>query len=152
MVHPSKNASGIAGLERQMNRMFDDFFEDFNQSPIAKITGKSGTFVPRMDVSENETEYTLTAELAGMDENDIQIEVLDDVLTIQGEKKSTRDENDEQSRLAERTYGKFSRSVALGENVNQDAIEAAFRKGVLTVRLPKAPAGKPEAKKIDIKN
>ena len=152
MLRTNQQNAPLASLQRRMNRMFDDFFGDFGDNPLSQITAEAGDFIPQIDISENDTEYTITAELAGMEQKDIDIEVLDDTLVIKGEKKTEQDEKNEQSRFTERRYGKFSRSVALGANINQEAIEADFKNGVLTVRLPKAPAEKPEAKKISIKS
>ena len=137
-----------------MNRMFDDFFGDFGDvalSPLRTLSRVGADFVPRMDVSDTDKEITITAELAGIDEKDVDITLQDDVLTIRGEKKVERDEKDKNYRLVERSSGTFSRSIALPAEVQQDKIEASFKKGVLTVRLPKLPVEESKAQKIEIK-
>ena len=143
----------LGTLQRRMNRMFDDFFGDFGGlglSPFRSMTG-AVDFVPRMDVSETEKEYTITAELAGMDEKDVDLTLKDGVLTIHGEKKTERDEKNERSCLTERSYGTFSRSIALPAEVDQEKIDAAFKKGILKITLPKVPVEEAKAKKIEIK-
>jgi HSP20 family protein len=119
-----------------MNRMFDDFFGDFG-TPLARVTG--ATFMPRIDVEEKETEYILTAELAGVDQKDVDISVADGVLTIKGQKKDEREERDSRCFVTERSYGSFTRSINLGDAVDADKIDAAYKNGVLTVKLPKVP-------------
>lgn len=141
----------LNALHRRLDRMFDDFFGDFGLSPAGTLN-RAVDFVPRMDVSETEKEYTLTAELAGIDEKDVDITLQDNVLTIRGEKKVERDEKNERCSLMERSYGTFSRSVALPVEVEEDRIEASFKNGVLTVRLPKTEIQEPKAKKIEIKS
>lgn len=150
-IRPRDEAYPLSTLHRRMNRMFDDFFGDFSLSPYSTLLGGTEAFVPRMDVEETDTDITLTAELAGMDEKDVEITVHEDVLTIKGEKKSAREEKEGAGCLTERSYGSFSRSIALPAEVDQENIDAAFKKGVLTVTLPKVPVEEAKAKKIEIK-
>jgi len=154
-IRPGEEEYPLGTLQRRMNRMFDDFFGDFGDISLSPfhVLGRGGDgFIPRMDVAETDKEIALTAELAGIDEKDVDIQLQDDMLTIRGEKKVERDEKNQQYRLTERSYGTFSRSIALPAEVQQDKIEASFRKGVLTVRLPKAPVEESKAKKIEIKS
>lgn len=140
--------TGLWDLQRQMNRMFDDFFGDF-RTPLARATGTA--FMPRIDVEEKEKEYILTAELAGVDEKDVDISVADGVLTITGEKKDEREEKDSRCFVTERSYGSFTRSINLGDSVDADKIDATYKNGILTVKLPKVPEQVIEPKKIKIK-
>ena len=144
----SNDDTGLWDLQRQMNRMFDDFFGDV-RTPLARVTGTN--FMPRIDVEEKEKEYILTAELAGVDEKDVDISVADGVLTIKGEKKDEREEKDSRCFVTERSYGSFTRSINLGDSVDADKIDAAYKNGVLTVKLPKVPEQVVEPKKIKIK-
>lgn len=144
-MRPGEDDLALGTLQRRMNRMFDDFFGDFGPSAL------TSAFVPRIDISDTEKEIKVTAELAGMDEKDVEITLHDDVLTIKGEKKLQRDEKNERTFLSERSYGSFSRSIALPETIQQDKINAVFKKGVLTLTLPKAPVEETKAKKIEIK-
>lgn len=145
MARPGEDDFTLGALQRRVNRMMDDFFGDFGPSALTT------PFVPRIDVSETEKEIKVTAELAGIDEKDVEVTLHDDVLTIKGEKKLERDEKNEHLFLSERSYGSFSRSIALPETIQQDKINAVYKKGVLTLTLPKAPAEETKAKKIEIK-
>lgn len=153
-VRPSEESYPLTSLQRRMNRMFDDFFGDFGDFPLSPFGALSrGTqgFVPRLDVEETDKAITISAELAGMDEKDVEITVHDDVLTIKGEKKTEHEEKEAQRYLTERSYGSFSRTVSLPAEVDQEKIDASFKKGVLKVQLPKVPAKEVKAKKIEIK-
>ena len=102
-----------------------------------------------MDVTETDKQIEITAELPGLEEKDVQINVADNLLTIRGEKKAEKEEKDKNYRLIERSYGSFERTLELPDGVNTDAIQASIAKGVLKVTVPKpAPA---QSKKIDVK-
>jgi HSP20 family protein len=129
-------------LQREVEQLFDDFSRGWP-------TAGNGQLAPSTDVTENDKEIQITAELPGLEEKDVQINVADNVLIIKGEKKSEKEEKDKNYRLVERSYGSFSRSVELPAGVNPDSIKATIAKGVLTVVVPKpAPA---QVKKIDVK-
>ena len=102
-----------------------------------------------MDVTETAEAVVVKAEVPGMDAKEINISVTGDVLTIKGEKKSEREEKEENYHLVERSYGSFSRAMTLPAAVNLDKIEARYDKGVLTVTCPKKEEVKP--KSIEIK-
>ena len=105
--------------------------------------------VPTMDVAETDKDIEITAELPGLEEKDVQINVADNVLTIRGEKKAEKEEKEKNYRLVERSYGSFERSLELPKGVNLDAIKATIDKGVLKVTVPKpAPA---QVKKVEVK-
>jgi HSP20 family protein len=102
-----------------------------------------------MDVTETDKQIEITAELPGLEEKDVQVNLADNVLTIRGEKKAEKEEKDKNYRLVERSYGSFVRSLQLPDGVDANAIKASIDKGVLKVTVPKpAPA---QAKKIDVK-
>lgn len=154
-IRPVEDEYPLGALQRRMNRMFDDFFGDFSELPLSRFPalGRLGDgFIPRMDVAETDKEITLNAELAGIDEKDVDVTLQDNVLTIRGEKKAEHEEKNRRCCLTERSYGTFSRSVTLPAEVQQDKIQATFKKGVLTVRLPKSPVEETKATKIEIKN
>ena len=154
-VRNGEDGYPLGTLQRRMNRMFDDFWGDFGDlswNPLHGLTRSGDGYIPRMDVSETDTEITLTVELAGIDEKDVDITLQDNILTIRGEKKNERDEKNEHYHLTERSSGTFSRSISLPAEVQQDAIDASFKKGLLTVRLPKLPVEESKAKKIEIKS
>jgi HSP20 family protein len=119
----------------RLARMFDDSFF----SPA-----RSGGWVPAVSVSETNDELTLTAELPGLIEDDISIELENNVLTISGEKADVREEDDADRRyhVVERSYGSFTRSFTLPRTVDGSKIVATFENGVLSVTLPKAAEAK----------
>lgn len=140
---------GFDDAENRMNRFIDRVFnEPFGTLALPETIG----WIPAMDVAENAKELTLSAELPGMDQKDIDVSVEDGVLTIKGEKLEERkEEEDKKSYLVERSYGTFHRSFALPPNVNGDKVSAEFDKGVLKVHLPKDAEVKPKGRKVDIK-
>ena len=103
-----------------------------------------------MDVTETDKEIEITAELPGLEDKDVQVNLADGVLTIRGEKKAEKEQTEKNYRLVERSYGSFERSIALPDGVKAEDVKASIAKGVLTVTVPKpAPA---QAKKIEVKS
>jgi len=140
----ARSDNPFISLQREIDRLFDDFTSGFP----ALGNGKA-EMLPSMDVSETDKEIEITAELPGLEEKDVQINVADNLLTIRGEKKAEKEETDKNYRLIERSYGSFERTLQLPDGVNADAIKATMAKGVLKVTVPKsAPA---QVKKIDVK-
>jgi HSP20 family protein len=117
-------------LHREMNRLFDDVFRGASLSPF--MEGQFGW--PKIELSETDKALMISAELPGMTENDVQIEIANGVLTIRGEKKSEKNEG---RYFTERYYGSFQRQIAL-EDVSEDKAQASFKNGVLTISLPKS--------------
>jgi len=134
--------SPFGALHREIDRLFDDFSRGFPSFGSTDL-------VPRMDVYETDKEIELTAELPGLEEKDVEINVSDGLLTIRGEKKSEKEEKDKHYRLVERNYGSFSRTIELPSGVDPDKIQATIAKGVLKVSIPKPPMK--DAKKIEVK-
>jgi HSP20 family protein len=139
-------ASPFMSLQREIDRLFEDFSRGF-----PTIAGDGATaLTPSMDVTETDKEIEITAELPGLEEKDVQINVADNILTIRGEKKAEKEQKDKNYRLVERSYGAFERTLELPEGVNADAIKANISKGLLKVTVPKpAPT---QAKKIEVKS
>ncbi|MHC2582306.1 HSP20 family molecular chaperone IbpA [Bradyrhizobium diazoefficiens] len=106
---------------------------------------------PAVDVTESDKAYEITAELPGMDEKDIEVNVANDGLIIKGEKKFEREEKQKDYYVSERRYGSFERHFGLPKDVEADKIEASFRNGVLKVTLPKTAEAQKPAKKIEVK-
>jgi HSP20 family protein len=136
----------VSRLRREMDRLFEDFF-----APQAGWGWQpwEGEWTPAVDVSETPEQVTVKAELPGLDPKEIDISLTGNILTLKGEKKSAREEKKENYHVVERSYGSFSRSLALPAAVNADKIEARFDQGVLTVTCPKKEPVKPKA--IEIK-
>jgi HSP20 family protein len=138
----------LSSLRREMDRLFDDFFTGFPRTGWLAV--EPGTLSPSVDVAETEKEITVTAELPGLDEKDIEVSLSDGVLTLKGEKKSEKEEKGKTFYRSERSYGAFQRTIPLPVEVVEDKVEAEFAKGVLTVHLPKSPAAQKKAKKIEV--
>ncbi|MEI9988625.1 MAG: Hsp20/alpha crystallin family protein [Rhizomicrobium sp.] len=134
--------SPFLSLHRQVNRLFDDFFRDFD-APLAR--GWSAGW-PSVEVSDGDKEVTVVAELPGLDEKDIDITLRDGILTLKGEKKHESNG----AVYSERWHGQFARAIPLGSDVDADKVRAAFNKGVLTITLPKRPEAQSSVKRIAI--
>jgi HSP20 family protein len=148
---PSTGADPLDLFQREMNRLFDDFFKGFG----LQTTGQAEAYVsfaPQIDMTEDASEIRVSAELPGIDEKDIDLNVSRDSLTIKGEKKEVKEEKGKESYYMERSFGSFKRVLPLPAEINPDKVEATFSKGVLTITLPKAVKEKKEQKKIAVKS
>lgn len=147
------------GLRDEIERLFDDFGRGLWQPFRPSLFPRAPSFrnqvkwptTPAVDVVESEKAYEITAELPGMDEKNIEVKVADGVLTIKGEKLEETEEKEKDYYLQERSFGSFKRSFEVPESVEADKIEASFRKGVLTLTLPKKAEAQKPAKKIEVK-
>jgi HSP20 family protein len=147
-------------LRSEIDRLFEDFGRGFWAAPFRRSVFDLEPFwepelnwaaVPAVDIAESDKAYELTAELPGMEEKDIEVKLANGNLTIRGEKTEKKEEKKKDYYLQERRFGSFERRFLVPEGVETDKVEASFKKGVLTVMLPKsAQAQKPE-KKIDVK-
>lgn len=142
-------------LHREIDRIFDDFGRGWSMFPgsllAAEPIWQRGLAAPAVDVTEDEKSYEITAELPGMDEKNIEVNVADGSLTIKGEKKEEKEEKKKDYYLHERHFGSFQRCFALPKGVDTSKIEAAFKKGVLRVTLPKTAEAQKSQKKIEVK-
>ena len=145
-------------LQKEIDRLFSDFSlswpfrrSSFSLEPFWQTDMSFGA-MPAVDVVEKDKAYEITAELPGMDEKDIELKIAGDTLTITGEKHEEKEEKRKDYYLSERRYGSFRRAFLIPDDVDTDHIDASFKKGVLTVALPrKAGAEKPE-KRIEVKS
>lgn len=128
---------------------FEDFYRPWSLAPWGETARRLSGFAPVVDVSETESEYRVSVELPGLSKDDVELTIDQGRLNIRGEKKSEEREEKENHLRVERSYGSFSRSVPLPQTVDQDAAQATFKEGVLTVSLPKTE--KSRGKKVDIK-
>ena len=138
-------------MDSRMNRFIERAFGD----PLAFAAAPEALgWVPAMEISESVKELTLTAELPGIDQKDIDVSFEDGMLTIRGEKMEEKKESEEEKKvyLYERTYGSFSRSFALPPNVDATNIAAEFEKGILKIHLPKMADVKPKGRKVEVKS
>jgi HSP20 family protein len=137
---PAADLHPFLALHREMNRMFDDVFRGFGLAPFGPASGTLDRLGwPQIDIEETDKEVRITAELPGLDEKDVSLEIANGVLSISGEKKS--ESEDKARRFSERYYGRFERRIPL-EDVEEDKVSAAFKNGVLTITVPKSAEAK----------
>jgi HSP20 family protein len=139
----------VFSLQRDVNRIFEDFWKRFDQ-PFGAF-GRWDAGGPRADIAETESALEVSVELPGLDQKDVDVSLTDSALTIKGERKSERDESKKGYHLAERSYGSFYRSIPLPSGVDADKVNAEFKNGVLTVTLPKTQEALSRVKKIEVK-
>jgi HSP20 family protein len=135
-------------LHREISRLFDDVFRGFGVAPLS--TGRffdQGTGWPRLEVAETDEDVKVTAELPGLDEKDVEVELANGVLAIRGEKRT---ETEDKDRLfSERYYGRFERRIPM-DDIEEDKVEASFKNGLLMVTLPKSTKAQQKVKRITI--
>lgn len=131
----------LATLERDMNRMFDDFFGGFGLASSEFWDTGWSAFSPQVDIVDNEKEIKVSVELPGLDEKDIDVSLSRDTLTISGEKRQEKEDKGKNYYRMERSYGSFKRAIPIPCEVKAEAIEATFKNGVLSIVLPKASEG-----------
>jgi HSP20 family protein len=133
-------------LQSEMNRLFNNLFD----APLPNGGTGVHRWLPPMDLIETEDDFVLHADLPGLAEGDVNIELEDNILTISGERKSGHEEKKQGYYRVERASGAFSRSLTLPEGVDPEAIKASFDKGVLEVRIPKPEERKPRKVAISV--
>ncbi len=136
--------SDMFNLQKEMNRMFDSFFRGVDEPSLL-----NGTWIPAVDVSEEQEAYVVKVELPGVSKDDVKITLESNILTIRGEKKAESEVKQKDYHRTERSYGSFQRSFTLPNTVKNDKIDAVYKDGILTVSLPKAEESKP--KQIEVK-
>jgi len=132
-----------------MNRLFDDVFRGFDIGFPTRLTGDvMRSAWPRIEVTDDDKNVRITAELPGMDKKDIELLLDDGVLTIRGE---TRSENEDAKRqFSERYYGKFERRVHIGYEIDEDKVRASFKNGLLEITVPKDESAQSRVKRISL--
>jgi HSP20 family protein len=147
-VRRSEETNPVLTLHREMNRLFDDVFRGFDLAPFGTDRfSDRGMGWPNIEVSETDKEVQVTAELPGLEQKDVEVELANGVLAIRGEKKT---ETQDKDRLfSERYYGRFERRIPVDE-IEQDKVSASFKNGVLTVTLPKSPSAQQRVRRITI--
>jgi HSP20 family protein len=134
--------------QREMNRLMDDVFRNFTSAPLMSRTDWLSSSWPKVEVSESEKQITITAEIPGMEEKDVELLLRDGSLIIRGEMKSETEEKERQ--WSERFYGRFERQIPVGHDIDEEKVAATFRNGVLTVICPKTERAQEKAKRIAI--
>jgi HSP20 family protein len=143
-----KHPAGFGSLRKEIDRLFEDFSKGFDLPDFSR-TGGLG-LVPDMDVHDGEKDVTLSVELPGVDEKDIDIAVNGQTITISGEKKSETETKEGEVFRRERSYGSFSRSLAMPFRIDGDKVAAKFAKGVLTVTVGKPDEALQPPRKVPI--
>ena len=139
----------LNAIQHEMNRLFNTLFD----SPAPGNGGSSQTqrrWIPAIDLVETADEFVLRADLPGLTEQDVNIELEDNVLTVSGERKAEHEERKEGYYRVERSSGSFSRSLTLPEGVDPESVKAGFENGVLEVRIPKPEQRKPRKVAISV--
>lgn len=160
---PLQSWHPMESLRREIDRLFDEFDGGFKMLPFRRSAFDiepfwrreraltSMTTMPAVDVAETDKAYEITAELPGLEEKDIEVKLANGGLTIKGAKNEEKEEKKKDYYLHERRYGSFERYFDMPQGVDKDKIEATFKKGVLTVTLPKTPEAQQAVKKIPVK-
>jgi HSP20 family protein len=135
-------------LQGEMNRLFSTFFD--TPTSAGNANGMTRRWIPAMDLVETAEHFILKADLPGMSESDITLEVENNVLTLAGERKTEHEAEAEGYYRIERASGAFSRSLTLPEGIDAEAVTATFDSGVLEVRIPKPANPKPRRVQIGL--
>jgi HSP20 family protein len=130
----------LNSIQNEMNRLFNTFFDQPGESRGADARRR---WIPAMDLVETGEHYVLRADLPGLSEEDVSIELEDSVLTISGERKTKHQPQEQGYYRLERAFGAFSRSLTLPEGVDPENVQAQFDRGVLEVTIPKPEQKKP---------
>ena len=136
----------LFSIHSDMNRLFDQWARPARY----RAEGENLDWMPVVDILEANGHVEIRAEMPGLSEQDVQVSVTDDVLTLKGEKTQESEENDQKYHRVERSYGRFQRSFTLPANLNPEAIKAKFTNGVLTVSIPKAEEVQPKEIQISV--
>lgn len=136
-------SSAFAPIQREFDRLFDQLGSDW--AALAEVKS-----APRMDIRDTKDSLEISVELPGLTRDDVNVSVEDEVLTISGEKQTEKETEEEDYRLSERTYGAFSRSVALPRSVDAAKIKATMKDGVLKLTAPKNGTAKAKAIEIQL--
>jgi len=143
---------GLTGWERDMDRMLEDFFGRRTRPWWPERWSRTDELelrAPAVDVFEEKDDIVVKAELPGIEKDNIEVNLTDHTLTIKGEKKKEEEVKEENYYRSERSYGSFMRTVDLPKDVRADKVKAAFKNGILEVRMPKTEEAK--AKEIKVK-
>ena len=137
----------LLNIREEMDRLFDDFFSGWPERRKGLLEGE---WSPSVDVTETDEDIVVTVELPGVKQDDVEISVVDDVLTLKGEKQEEKEVKEKNYHRIERSYGSFQRSLSLPVGVKPDKAKASYKDGVLKVTIPKAEEAKPKQIKINI--
>ena len=138
----------LVSFQRDMDRLFEDLWRGFDAPLLGRSDRTKAMISPRIELKEKDDEIVVSAELPGLQEKDIEVTLTDNVLSVRGEKKLEKSEKEEGYVYSERSYGSFERRIPIDAEVLSEKVTAQFADGILTVTLPKNPAGKGHARRI----
>lgn len=157
-VPVGRDEQSVSTLQRQMNRLFNDFMSnssflpDFVTEPLTQLGERMSSFTPNVNVTKNDSALIVAVEVPGMDERDVELSLTKDALTIRGERKQEHRPENDRWHYVESTYGAFERVVPLTDLViDEDKVEASATKGVVTITLPFKEAAPSSGKKVSIR-
>jgi HSP20 family protein len=139
---------GVAVLQNRLNSIFNDFTSSNGELQNESLS--AGNFIPPVDIYEDANRLVLKLEVPGIPQEDLQINLENQTLTVKGERKFVKDEKEENFHRIERRYGSFVRSFALPATIETDSAQASYENGVLSIALHKKEAAKPKQLKIEI--
>ena len=147
-VQRGEEGTPFLTLHREMNRLFDDVFRGLDLNPFRfdRVFDRAWSW-PSIEVSENDKEVRVTAELPGLEEKDVEVQLSNGVLAIKGEKRTETEDNDRL--FSERFYGRFERRIPV-DDIDEDKVNASFGNGVLVVTLPRSAEAQRNVKRIAI--
>ena len=146
----SEDTDPFLAMRREMNRLFDDVFGGFGLPNVIGPALQQMPVAPKIDVTETENEIQVTAELPGIDPNEVQVLLEDDRLIIRGEKQEEREDKDRNYHLRERVQGAFSRTLPLPFAPDPNQVKAEFKNGVMTITIPKPQEVKQKQHRIEV--
>ncbi len=139
---------------KELEEISDRFNRIFRRLPARRESGREAMTVadwaPTVDITEDDKEYLIKAEIPEVDRKDVKVTVQDGVLTLTGERKQEKEEKNKKFHRIERSYGSFVRSFTLPDDVSDDKVKAEFKDGMLLVHLPKAEKPKPKAIEVKV--
>jgi HSP20 family protein len=141
-------AAELNTIQNEMNRLFNTFFDQ--PTPTGRGVTTARRWMPPMDLVETADHYVLRADLPGLSDDDVSLQLEDNVLTISGERNAQHEQNEEGYYRIERAFGSFARSLTLPDGVNPDGVQAHFDRGVLEIRIPKPEQKKPRQVQITL--
>ncbi len=151
------------GFMRRFTEDMDRLFDDFVRNPFGLTTGRQGgllsglgglqgTWSPQIEVLQRDTDLVVRAELPGLNKDDVQVEVNDDVLTIRGERRQEHEETRGGVYHSERSYGNFNRTIPLPEGVIAESAKATFKNGVLEITMQAPPSETRKGRRLEIQD
>lgn len=146
----------MVSLHREFDRFFNTMLRGFGMPPLGRDRAgwpalTHDTLKPTLDIGSTENAYTVSVEVPGVEEDDVQLELADGTLIIRGEKKQAKESKDKDFYCIERSYGAFRRVLSLPEDVDHDHIQAVFKNGVLTITMPRKALPQSRVKRIEVR-